>query len=129
MLAGHKHGTAENFVACHQQGVVTHLGDAKAKRGKVEGIFSEERFAYQPVSDTCLCSAGRQLRRRLWRQQIQDCLIAAIQNIRILLAPTVLKPAASAALVLERAIWLNLGCWWATLARSGPAGVTHLAES
>jgi hypothetical protein len=24
--------------------------------------------------------------RRLWRQQIQDCLIAAIQNVRILLA-------------------------------------------
>ena len=30
-VADHKYGTAENFVACHQQGIVTHLGDAKAK--------------------------------------------------------------------------------------------------
>jgi len=217
VVADHKYGTAENFVACHQQGVVTHLGDAKAKRGKAEGIFSEERFNYQPASDTYLCPAGQMLRRRryirrqrvweygadkaacagcalraqctrskqagvvsrheaagvlevcraqahsaaakrdrqrrqylmegsfadaannhgfkrarwrrLWRQQIQDYLIAAIQNIRILLARTVLKPAASAALAFEKAIWPNLSCWWAMLARSSPAGMTHLAES
>jgi len=203
VVADHKYGTAENFVACHQQGVVTHLGDAKAKRGKVEGIFSEERFEYQPASDTYLCPAGQLLRRRryvrrqrvweyganqatcancalrtqctrsktaarvvsrheaaevlevcraqshsaagkrdrkrrqyliegsfadaannhgfkrarwrrLWRQQIQDYLIAAIQNIRILLARTVLKPGASAALAVEKAIWLKLG-WWTAL--------------
>ena len=40
--------------------------------------------------------------RRLWRQQIQDYLIAAIQNIRILLARTILKPAASAILALPK---------------------------
>ena len=206
VVADHKYGTAENFVACHQQDVVTHLGDAKAKRGKVEGIFSEDRFMYQPASDTYLCPAGQQLRRRryvrrqrvweygadkaacagcalraqctrskharvvsrheqaeilevcrtqahstaakrdrqrrqylmegsfadaannhgfkrarwrrLWRQQIQDYLIAAIQNIRILLARTILKPAASAASVLEKAIRPNLACWWAILASS-----------
>src|SRR2546422_539506 len=64
VVADHKYGTAENFVACHQQGVVTHLGDAKAKRGKVAGIFSEDRFAYQPASDIYLCPAGQSLRRR-----------------------------------------------------------------
>jgi transposase len=185
VVADHKYGTAENFVACHQQGVVTHLGDAKAKRGKVDGVFAEERFVYQPASDTYVCPAGQVLRRRryirrqrvweyvaqkaacagcalrgqctrsrsartvtrpeqaevlevcraqahsaaakrdrqrrqylaegsfadaannhgfkrarwrrLWRQQIQDYLIAAIQNIRILLSRVVLKPVASAA--------------------------------
>ena len=35
--------------------------------------------------------------RRLWRQQIQDWLIAAIQNIRILTRRSVLRPAQSAA--------------------------------
>jgi transposase len=203
VVADHKYGTAENFVACHQQGVATHLGDAKAKRGKVEGIFSEEQFRYQPASDSYLCPAGQSLRRRryirrqrvweygadkatcagcalraqctrskvarvvsrheqagvlevcraqshseaakrsrqrrqylmegsfadaannhgfkrarwrrLWRQQVQDYLIAAIQNIRILLARTVLKPAASAALAVERAGWLKLSCWLARL--------------
>jgi hypothetical protein len=34
--------------------------------------------------------------RRLWRQQIQDWLIAGIQNIRILLSRSVLKKAAAA---------------------------------
>jgi transposase len=192
VVADHKYGTAENFVHCHAQGVVTHLGDAKAKRGKVEGIFSEEQFCYQPAADTYLCPAGQSLRRRryvrrqrvweyaaepsvcagcplraqctrsktartisrheqaevletcrvqshsvagkrdrqrrqylmegsfadaannhgfkrarwrrLWRQQIQDYLIAAIQNIRILLARTVLKPAIEAVGGLESAI-------------------------
>lgn len=28
VVADHKYGTAENFVACHERGVVTHLGDA-----------------------------------------------------------------------------------------------------
>jgi hypothetical protein len=37
--------------------------------------------------------------RRLWRQQIQDCLIAAIQNVRILLAHPNPKRSAAAALV------------------------------
>lgn len=196
VVADHKYGTAENFVACHQQGVVTHLGDAKSKRGKVGGIFSEDRFQYQPGTDTYLCPAGQSLRRRryvrrqrvweygadraacagcalraqctrskqarvvsrheatevlevcraqahsaaakrdrqrrqyliegsfadaannhgfkrarwrrLWRQQIQDFLIAAIQNIRILLARTVLTPASSAVIALEKAICLNM---------------------
>jgi hypothetical protein len=200
VVGDHKYGTAENFVLCHQAGVVTHLGDAKAKRGKVEGIFSEERFTYEPGSDTYICPAGQSLRRgryirrqrvweyaapravcaacalraqctrsqkaarvvsrheaaevleicraaahsaagrrdrarrqyliegsfadatnnhgfkrarwrRLWRQQIQDYLIAAIQNIRILLSRRVFKPAASAAAVLEKAILLHLACW------------------
>jgi hypothetical protein len=45
--------------------------------------------------------------RRSWRQQIQDYLIAAIQNIRILLARTVLQPAASAVLALPGAVSLQ----------------------
>jgi hypothetical protein len=39
----------------------------------------------------------------LWRQQIQDYLIAAIQNIRILLSRMVLKPAASTAAAVRAA--------------------------
>lgn len=200
VVADHKYGTAENFVHCHGQGVVSHLGDAKAKRGKVKGIFPEERFVYQPASDTYLCPAGQSLKRRrylrrqhvweysanraacascllraqctrsqvarvvrrhaaaevleicraqshsaagqrdrqrrlylmegsfadaannhgfkrarwrrLWRQQIQDYLIAAIQNIRILLSRTVLKPVAGLAKALEQAnVLRRLDSW------------------
>ena len=42
--------------------------------------------------------------RRLWRQQIQDYLIAAIQNVRILLAHQNLKPSAAAAVALPASI-------------------------
>ncbi len=38
--------------------------------------------------------------RRLWRQQIQDYLIAAIQNVRILLANQNPNKSAAAALLL-----------------------------
>jgi len=196
IVADHKYGTAENYVACHQKGIVTHLGDAKAKAATVEGIFPESQFKYQPKHDRFLCPAGKHLWRRrfikrqqvweyaaakgvciecplraqctrsktgrtlsrhahaeileqcraqaqsarakqnrarrqyllegsfadaannhgfkrsrwrrLWRQQIQDYLIAAIQNIRILLARSVLEPAASAAIALKEAAFLNL---------------------
>lgn len=191
-VADHKYGTAENFVACHQQGIVTHLGDAKAKAGKVEEIYPESQFKYDSQADQYLCPAGQALRRRryvkrqqvweygadkaacascalrtqctrsktgrtlsrhenagvlevcrqqshsaagrrnrqrrqyllegsfadaannhgfkrarwrrLWRQQIQDYLIAAIQNIRILLARTVLRPAASNVIDLKAVV-------------------------
>src|SRR5436190_2110263 len=42
--------------------------------------------------------------RRLWRQQIQDYLIAAIQNLRILLTHQNPKPSAAAAAALPASI-------------------------
>jgi hypothetical protein len=48
--------------------------------------------------------------RRLWRQQIQDYLIAAIQNVRILLAHQNPKNSVAAALLLpERVARLQPG--------------------
>lgn len=46
--------------------------------------------------------------RRLWRQQIQDYLIAAIQNVRILLAHQKRRKSAAAAVYLSKA---NLRYW------------------
>jgi transposase len=194
VVADHKYGTSENFLACYQKGIATHLGDAKAKAGKVPGIFPESSFVYHAQTDQYVCPAGQTLRRRryvkrrqvweyaadkatcagcalrtqctrsqsartlsrsehaevltfcraqshsvagqrdrrrrqhliegsfadaannhgfkrsrwrrLWRQQIQDHLIAAIQNIRILLARRALQPAASALIDLEQAVLL-----------------------
>jgi transposase len=200
-VADHKYGTAENFVACHQKGIVTHLGDAKAKAGQVAGIFPESAFVYDAQRDQFTCPAGQTLPRRrfvrrphvweygaakgacagcalrpqctrsktgrtvtrhehaevleicrvqshstaakgdrqrrqyllegsfadaannhgfkrarwrrLWRQQIQDYLISAIQNIRILLSRTVLRPAADK--VIDLKPWQG--------GRVGPGGV------
>jgi transposase len=192
-VADHKYGTAENFVACHQKGIVTHLGDAKAKAGQVAGIFPESAFIHDDRGDRFVCPAGQTLLRRrfvkrqhvweygaakgvcascalraqctrsktgrtvtrhehaqiletcraqahssaakrdrqrrqyliegsfadaannhgfkrarwrrLWRQQIQDYLIAAIQNIRILLSRTVLRPTADNVIDLHQ--WIS----------------------
>jgi len=197
VVADHKYGTSENYVACHQKGIVTHLGDVKAKAGKVEGIFPENQFKYQAQDDTFVCPAAKTLKRRryikrqrvweyaadkgvctqcplqtrctrsktgrtlsrhehaqvleqcraqahslaakrdrarrqyllegsfadaannhgfkrsrwrrLWRQQIQDYLIAAIQNIRIMLSRSVLRPAASAVGVVQKAVLVQFG--------------------
>jgi transposase len=190
VVGDHKYGTQDNFVACQQRGLCTHLGDASKGQDhhRAQGIFPESAFVYDPASDTFRCPAGEILRprrlhsvrhtmeykarsgscaacllrsqctkaklgrtlkrhaqqealdvarrqahsraarrdrkrrqqlmeqsfadatnnhhfkrarwRRLWRQQIQDYLIAAIQNLRILLAHLPPKHSAATALVL-----------------------------
>jgi transposase len=187
VVADHKYGTSQNYVACQARGITTHMGDiaSKAHNGRDQGIFGDEAFTYDSVSDIYRCPAGQILRprrvhpirrtleykatasvcaacvlrpqctrsshgrtvqrhekqavldiaraqahsaaarrnrkrrhhlmersfadaannhhfkrarwRRLWRQQIQDYLIAAIQNVRILLAHQNPKPSVAAA--------------------------------
>jgi transposase len=194
VIADHKYGTSENFVACQARGISTHMGDAlsKAQFGREKSIFGDEAFSYDAVSNVYRCPAGQILKprrmhairrtieykapasvcagcvwrarctrshhgrtvqrhekqalldvarvqansraawrnrrrrqhliersfadaannhhfkrarwRRLWRQQIQDYLIAAIQNVRILLAHQNPKPSAAAAVALPTSI-------------------------
>jgi hypothetical protein len=182
VVADHKYGTQEHYVACAERGLTSHMGEIFAKRNQIrnQGIFPESAFRYDPVKDIYRCPAGQALTRqrlyrtkhtieyraskkvcadcllraqcireskervlrrhekqedldlalaqahsaaarrdrkrrqhlmersfadatnnhhfkrarwrRLWRQQIQDYLIAAIQNIRILLAHLKSKP-------------------------------------
>jgi transposase len=192
VVGDHKYGTQDNFIACQQRGISTHLGDASKGQDHhhATGIFPESAFVYDPASDIFRCPAGEILRprrlhpvrhtmeykarsgacavcvlrpqctrakfgrtlkrhehqgaldrareqahsraarqdrkrrqqlmeqsfadatnnhhfkrarwRRLWRQQIQDYLIASIQNVRILLADQ--NPKRSAAMALK---WLG----------------------
>ena len=189
IVADHKYGTQENYVACAERGLVSHMGDASKGQNnhRDESILSDEAFTYDAASDIYRCPAGEILRprrlhrvrhtmeykaragacaacllrpvctraklgrtvkrhekqaaldvartqahsraarrnrrrrqqfmeqsfadaannhhfkrarwRRLWRQQIQDYLIAAIQNVRILLAQRNPKRRATAALL------------------------------
>lgn len=186
VVGDHKYGTQDNFVACQERGLTTHLGDASKGQEHHEGIFPQSAFVYDKASDIYRCPAGQVLKprrmhpirhtmeyqarayvcaacvlrpqctraklgrtlhrhekqelldvaraqahsrrarrdrqrrqqlmeqsfadatnnhhfkrarwRRLWRQQIQDYLIAAIQNLRILLAHQ--KPRKSGAGIL-----------------------------
>jgi len=194
VIADHKYGTTENYVACQERGITTHMGDAgiKAHTGRDHTIFADEAFTYDAARNVYLCPAGQALKprrmhpirrtieykapaklcgacvlraqctrsshgrtvqrhenqaaldiartqahslgarrdrkrryhlmersfadaannhhfkrarwRRLWRQQIQDYLIAAIQNVRILLAHQNPKPSAAAAVALPASI-------------------------
>src|SRR5947207_11550902 len=190
VVADHKYGTNENYVACQAREITTHMGEATrntANTGRKEGIFGDEAFTYDPVQNIYRCPAGQILKprrvhpvrrtleykaparvcaacalraqctrshhgrtvqrhenqealnvaraqahsvtayrnrkrrqhlveasfadaannhhfkrarwRRLWRQQIQDHLIAAIQNVRILLAHQNPNRTAAAALI------------------------------
>ena len=188
VVADHQYGTSENFVACQERGITTHMGDAasKVRRGHDQSLFGEEAFTYDAKNNVYWCPAGQSLKalpldpirrrikykaparvcgacalraqctrshhgrslhrdqnqaaldvaraqahsaaarrdrkrrhhlmersfadatnnhhfkrarwRRLWRQQIQNYLIGAIQNVRILLAHQ--HPRQSAAAVL-----------------------------
>lgn len=215
VVGDHKYGTADNFIACYEKSILTHLGDAKAKQATAgAGRFKESNFIYDRTRDCYLCPAGQILKRkryvkkqraweyaparglcahcplredctksktgrvvsrheqheileecraqahspaairdrrrrqyliegsfadaannhgfkrarwrRLWRQQIQDYLIAAIQNIRILLARQLLKPASSGALVFGRVLRLKIQCWLCLLE---PAGALFQTQS
>jgi transposase len=65
VVADSKYGTIENFLACYDLGVEAHrpdLREASVKRTEKLQIFSEERFEYDPESDTYRCPAGNRLR-------------------------------------------------------------------
>ena len=64
VVADRKYGTAANFVSLAQQGIATHMRDLSARKVPLqrEGIFGEERFRYDPASDTYLCPAGEILK-------------------------------------------------------------------
>ena len=67
VVADHKYGTTENYVACQQQGIRTHLGDVLRKQNHDHhraGIFPDSAFTYQPESNTYLCPAGQVMKPR-----------------------------------------------------------------
>lgn len=74
VVADSQYGTVENFRACHQRGLVSHMADLslpQAQRGRQEGIFGIEQFIYDPASDTYRCPAGQTLTRRKHKKQRQ----------------------------------------------------------
>jgi transposase len=71
VVADHKYGTIENYVAGQQAGWQTHMGDLLGRQNhaqKQTGIFPESAFTYQPKDNTYLCPAGQimQARRLHW---------------------------------------------------------------
>ena len=63
VVADHKYGTNENYVACQDRGITTHMGDAlgKAQQARERTIFGDEAFTYDAGRDIYLCPAGQAL--------------------------------------------------------------------
>ncbi len=63
VVADHKYGTVDNFIACQQRGLETHMGDAQAKQKcpRAESIFPDSAFTYRAQDNTYLCPAGHTL--------------------------------------------------------------------
>src|SRR6266700_8296566 len=67
VVADHKYGTNENYVACQLRGITTHMGEATrntANTGRKEGIFGDDAFTFDPVHNVYRCPAGQILKPR-----------------------------------------------------------------
>ena len=61
-VADHKYGTSENYIACQQREIRTHMGDVLSQQKKENsGIFPDSAFKYQPAVDTYLCPGAKEL--------------------------------------------------------------------
>lgn len=85
-VADHKYGTVENFVACQQRDIRTHLGDVRAKQNhaRSQGIFPDSAFTYDARTNTYRCPAGQTMKprrlhptKRTWEYQLPKAVCAA----------------------------------------------------
>lgn len=70
VVADTQYGTVENFLGCVDRGIQPHMADLKSQQDRGERrseFFGEERFTYDPETDTYRCPAGQTLRR--WQKR------------------------------------------------------------
>jgi transposase len=90
-VADRKYGTTENFVACQQLGIRTHLGDARrpTPNAHCHGIFPDTAFAYDAATNSYRCPAGQSLkprrlhpRRRTWEYHLPKdvCAVCRLRS-------------------------------------------------
>jgi hypothetical protein len=66
VVADAQYGTNDNFAACQQREIRSHMADLAAaytNTANRKGIFKEEAFHYDSDTDTYTCPAGKQLKR------------------------------------------------------------------
>ena len=84
VIADKQYGTAENFRACHERGIRSHMADLQAARkgtGRSSGIYTDTDFVYDAGSDTCRCPAGQILTRRKHKKQRKAFEYAAARMV------------------------------------------------
>ena len=66
VVADAQYGTNDNFAACQQLGIRSHMKDLRAtytNDAPTRGIFRESDFQYDAATDTYICPAGERLKR------------------------------------------------------------------
>ena len=85
-VADRKYGTTENFIACQQRQIRTHLGDARCStpNARCQGIFPDSAFSYDAATNTYRCPAGQTMKprrlhptRRTWEYHLPTGVCAA----------------------------------------------------
>jgi transposase len=62
VVADRKYGTAENFVACQNREIETHIANLLSRsKAEAAGLIPETEFKYQPEKNSYLCPAGHEL--------------------------------------------------------------------
>ena len=72
VVADSQYGTVENFRACQERGIKSHMADfrkGQEGKGRRKGIYDESAFVYDAEADTYRCPAGETLTRRKHRKQ------------------------------------------------------------
>jgi len=80
VVADSLYGTKENLITCHDEGIKAHMPVVKLlnkNTGSREGIFPEDRFAYDRKTDTYACPAGVTLKKRTLHENKQNIEYAA----------------------------------------------------
>jgi Transposase DDE domain len=60
VVADHKYGAHENYVACQERGIETHTGEITrhaANTGRKEGVLGDDAFGYDLTRDVYRCPA------------------------------------------------------------------------
>jgi transposase len=84
VVADRQYGTVENFRACHERGIRSHMGDflePQKEKGRREGIFPQEAFRYEAETDTYRCPAGEVLSRRKHKTTRRCFEYAALRSV------------------------------------------------
>jgi hypothetical protein len=66
VVADAQYGTNENFAACQQREIRSHMKDLRStyrNDAAKRGIFKEADFQYDPIAETYKCPAGQRLKR------------------------------------------------------------------
>ena len=73
VVADHKYGTAENYIAGQQNGWTTHMGDLLTKYVPThsKGIFPESAFTYRATDNVYICPAGQVMKPNALRQDFR----------------------------------------------------------